>query len=464
LAQVALGNGGFVIKGDNAYDLSGVSVNSGGDINGDGYADLLIGAHGAGSGTASGANTGASYVVFGRGTMPAGSTGINLSTIAAGGAGAGGFAIISDTPAAFSGHSISSAGDINGDGLMDIIVSAPAADPSVLSQGGTNSGLSYVIYGKTSTTAVNLSDVYNNIGGFAIVGDDADQYSGWSVSAAGDINGDGLADLLVGAPGVDNGTKTNTGMSYVIYGATTGPFAAGNQFDNTTTTRAPSTASYTSTGNQSFYANTTALGVFDASGADVMYGGSMGDRFVIGQPTITALQNVYGAGGNTTQLSRISGGNGVDEIWLKGGATLDLTLIKDTPLSTAQSTSRISSVEVINMANDTSANTLKLRVSDVLDTSSSNWMSGEGFGNGTSSGSGWANRITTYDAFSQMYVKGTSNDTLSLKTGDWTKQSVTDAFAYNTYITNYIDIYLASNGAPTMLAVSKAIVVTVGPA
>jgi len=330
--------------------------------------------------------------------------------------------------------------------------------------GNIKAGKTYVIYGKTSTTAVNLSDVYNNIGGFAIVGDDADQYSGWSVSAAGDINGDGLADLLVGAPGVDNGTKTNTGMSYVIYGATTGPFAAGNQFDNTTTTRAPSTASYTSTGNQSFYANTTALGVFDASGADVMYGGSMGDRFVIGQPTITALQNVYGAGGNTTQLSRISGGNGVDEIWLKGGATLDLTLIKDTPLSTAQSTSRISSVEVINMANDTSANTLKLRVSDVLDTSSSNWMSGEGFGNGTSSGSGWANRITTYDAFSQMYVKGTSNDTLSLKTGDWTKQSVTDAFAYNTYITNYIDIYLASNGAPTMLAVSKAIVVTVGPA
>ena len=468
LAQVALGNGGFVIKGDNAYDLSGVSVSSGGDINGDGYADLLIGAHGAGSGTASGANTGASYVVFGRGTMPAGSTGINLSTIAAGGAGAGGFAIISDTPAAFSGHSISSAGDINGDGLMDIIVSAPAADPSVLNQGGTNSGLSYVIYGKTTTTAVNLSDVYNNIGGFAIVGDDADQYSGWSVSAAGDINGDGLADLLVGAPGVDKSTThTNTGMSYVIYGATTGPFAAGNQFDNTTTTRAPSTGNHTSSGNQSFYANATATSVFNASGADVLYGSSMGDRFVIGQPTITALQNVYGAGGNTTQLSRISGGNGVDEIWLKDGATLDLTLIKDTPLSTAQSTSRISSVEVINMANDTSANTLKLRVSDVLDTSSSNWMSGEGFGNGTSSGSGWANRITTYDAFSQMYVKGTSNDSLSLVTGEWTKQSVTDAFAYAYSVyapENLIDIYLASNGTPAMLAVSKSIVVTVGPA
>ncbi len=255
-------------------------------------------------------------------------------------------------------------------------------------------------------------------------------------------------------------------MSYVIYGATTGPFAAGNQFDNTTTTRASSTGSHTSSGNQSFYANATGLGIFNASGADVMYGGSTGDQFVIGQPIITALQNVYGAGGNTTQLSRISGGNGVDEIWLKDGATLDLTLIKDTPLSTAQSTSRISSVEVINMANDTSANTLKLRVSDVLDTSSSNWMSAAGFGNGTSSESGWANRITTYDAFSQMYVKGTSNDSLSLVTGDWTKQSVTDAFAYAYSIyapSNLIDIYLASNGAPAMLAVSKAIVVTIGP-
>jgi len=188
-----------------------------------------------------------------------------------------------------------------------------------------------------------------------------------------------------------------------------------------------------------------------------MYGGSMGDRFVIGQPTITALQNVYGAGGNTTQLSRISGGNGVDEIWLKGGATLDLTLIKDTPLSTAQSTSRISSIEVINMANDTSANTLKLRVSDVLDTSSSNWMSAE-IGNLIES--------TTKDwgALSQMWVKGTSNDTLRLVTGDWTKQSVpgSNDYGYNWSLSG--DIYLASNGAPALLLVSKSIVVTVGPA
>ena len=94
-------------------------------------------------------------------------------------------------------------------------------------------------------------------------------------------------------------------------------------------------------------------------------------------------------------------------------------------------------------------------------------MSAAGFGNGTSSGSGWANRITTYDAFSQMYVKGTSNDSLSLVTGEWTKQSVTDAFAYAYSVyapENLIDIYLASNGTPAMLAVSKSIVVTVGPA
>ena len=91
---------------------------------------------------------------------------IDLATIASG-ASTGGFAIISNVAGEQSGHSVSNAGDINGDGLMDIILGAP--NNSV--DGSANTGQSYVFYGKTSTSNVNLSDIVNNIGGFAIVGE-----------------------------------------------------------------------------------------------------------------------------------------------------------------------------------------------------------------------------------------------------------------------------------------------------
>jgi hypothetical protein len=69
-----------------------------------------------------------------------------------------------------SGHSVSSAGDVNGDGLDDLIVGAPFADLS----GKSNAGKSYVVFGKADGSAINLSAIAaanNSTGGFVINGD-----------------------------------------------------------------------------------------------------------------------------------------------------------------------------------------------------------------------------------------------------------------------------------------------------
>jgi len=202
LANVASGNGGFVINGETAGDGSGWSVSSAGDVDGDGLADLIVGAPAADP--AAGTNAGKSYVVFGKRD----STEVNLSAIADG---TGGFVINGQTAVDNSGYSVSSAGDVNGDGLGDLIVGAYAADPV----SGQNAGKSYVVFGKANQSTVDLANVASGNGGFVINGQATPDYSGFSVSSAGDVNGDGLADLIIGAPGPSN-------RNYVVFGKTDG--------------------------------------------------------------------------------------------------------------------------------------------------------------------------------------------------------------------------------------------------
>jgi hypothetical protein len=194
-----LGDGGFAIHGEGAFQHAGNSVSGAGDVDGDGLADVVIGApYGHPNGAA---YSGRSYVVFGK---------ADTETVALATLGEAGFAIDGEVAWDFSGSSVSGAGDVDGDGLDDVIVGAPGADPN-----GERSGRSYVVFGKADSTTVAL-DLLGD-GGFAIDGEVAEDFSGGRVSGAGDVDGNGLDDVIVGA-WRNASTGAESGRSYVVFG------------------------------------------------------------------------------------------------------------------------------------------------------------------------------------------------------------------------------------------------------
>jgi hypothetical protein len=202
LADVALGIGGFVMDGEAEYDSVGLSVSGAGDVNGDGLADVIVGAHAA---DAHGERSGRAYVVFGKTSTDS----LSLADVTSG---IGGFAMDGEAELDAAGGSESTAGDINGDGLADVVVGATGVDAN-----GDGSGRTYVVFGKTDTGKIELSDVARGHGGFAIDGEAGDDHSGAEVTAAGDANGDGVPDVIVSAPDASpNGPSS--GRTYVVFG------------------------------------------------------------------------------------------------------------------------------------------------------------------------------------------------------------------------------------------------------
>ncbi|MEB3231650.1 MAG: hypothetical protein VKJ64_11625 [Leptolyngbyaceae bacterium] len=190
------GEDGFVIIGEDSDDLLGSSVSGGGDINGDGIADFIIGAPGADNGA------GATYVIFGSSSDFDQS--LDLDNLASD----EGFVIEGIDKDDASGTSVSSIGDFNGDNIDDLIIGAPNAN--------NGTGETYVIWGSTEDfgSSLELSSL-DGTAGFTIRGINDTDFSGGKVSGAGDINGDGLNDIVIGAALANDGV----GEAYVVFGS-----------------------------------------------------------------------------------------------------------------------------------------------------------------------------------------------------------------------------------------------------
>lgn len=189
----------FSISGSTTFQYVGASLACV-DINQDGHKDLLIGAYGyqpSGRGTAGGV-----YAIYFNGTRI--TANINVEALSS----SQGFVIPGTANTDQFGYAMDNAGDVNGDGWDDVIISAPYA---------SGTGKAYLIYSQPGLNAFDANILSTNAtAGFMLQGTTGSSF-GHSVRKAGDFNNDGYADIVIGAFR-SNFAGINTGSAYVVFG------------------------------------------------------------------------------------------------------------------------------------------------------------------------------------------------------------------------------------------------------
>ena len=206
------GSNGFCISGQESFRHVGANVAGIGDINGDGFDDVLVSS--PPDGVVGHDQDGNAYVVFGK-------AGGFAATISVDGLnGTNGFKIVGPSDRSYFGSSVAAVGDFNGDGIDDYLLNAERI--------GFDSE-AYLVYGKAGGYSPSFAiNSLNGTNGFKITHDFGGAFN--FVTALGDINNDGLADIAVNAF-QDKRLGYEHGAAFVIYGHTGGGPAAINASD-----------------------------------------------------------------------------------------------------------------------------------------------------------------------------------------------------------------------------------------